>query len=772
MRAVAIAAILVLLGSWTVQTQTPTPARGTLERGDSTLRSGEYYDEHSFTGQAGQQVTIDLTSSSFDPYVVIIAPSGERKENDDWEGSNRRSHVEMTLSESGRYRVLVTSYKSGETGAYDLRTTMRGGVAVAATPGRRVESGRLASGDRTLSTGEFYDEFTFQGRTGDAVTIDLRSSAFDPYLVVVGPASVRKENDDYEGDRQRSLVSFDLPQGGTYRVLVTSYAKDESGAYDLNIHQPVAAGRGGTVPVSSNAGPRVERGRLESGDRTIRSGEFMDTYTFEGRPGQRVTLDLTSPDFDTYLIMVPAKGDQQENDDVDDRRGHSRIEADITELGTYRVLVTSYGKGESGNYELRVDLGSAPELVADSASNRSRDLVPISYGDSQTGWLETSDTRIQSGEYRDAYAFDGLAGQHVVVELTSSEFDPYLVLTPPEGEAIDNDDAGGRLDLSRIDLTLPANGRYRVLVTSYSSGETGSYLLTVREEATATASTAITVPARSGGPRPPAAGARGTAASATSNAGARGRTFGVFIGISEYPDPSNNLDFTADDARRMQSALLANGMRPADSALLLDRQATRAGMQRAIENVARQATPDDTFVFFYSGHGGREARSMPQAAEADGQDETLALYDAEVSDDEMATWLSGVRAKFSLIVLDSCFSGGFQKDLITAPFVRMGLFSSEEDVLSSIATKFEAGGYLAHFFAEAIADRRGDLDEDGQITAIELSQYLRERYRSDVKSTGADDDDFVSVGGRRLGYQHLVVDRGGVRPNDVLFRLP
>ena len=63
--------------------------------------------------------------------------------------------------------------------------------------------------------------------------------------------------------------------------------------------------------------------------------------------------------------------------------------------------------------------------------------------------------------------------------------------------------------------------------------------------------------------------------------------------------------------------------------------------------------------------------------------------------------------------------------------------------------------------------RYADADGDGAINAIELSQYLHERYRADVKAAGA--DNYVRTGGPQSGYQHLVVDRGGVGPYDILF---
>ena len=80
-----------------------------------------------------------------------------------------------------------------------------------------------------------------------------------------------------------------------------------------------------------------------------------------------------------------------------------------------------------------------------------------------------------------------------------------------------------------------------------------------------------------------------------------------------------------------------------------------------------------------------------------------------MTDDEMSRLLSSIRSRV-LLVLDSCFSGGFSKDVISSPR-RMGLFSSEEDVTSGVADKFRAGGYLAKFMSEAVGDRRADKDK-------------------------------------------------------------
>jgi hypothetical protein len=747
----ALAAMLALPALLGAQ-GSPVIHRGSLGGDDSRLRSGEYYDRYTFEGRAGQRMVFDLRATGFDPYLIVIAPSEDQKENDDFEGSSSHSRLELTLEETGTYRVVVTSYKKDETGSYELRIEGGGAAAAAATgSGPRVESGRLASGDRTLSSGEYADEYTFEGRRGQRVTVDLRSNEFDPYLIVRPPQGDQTDNDDHEGDAHRSLVSLELPVDGTYKVIVTSYKSGETGAYDLRID--LGGGTGAAaVAAAMAAGSRIERGRLAAGDDTLRSGEYVDIHRIEGAPGQRLTIDVVSQDFDTYLILIPPRGERLENDDVEGKPRHSVIETDLTEPGSYTVAVTSYQRGETGAYELTLGTtpGGAAQTAAGAPNRSSGDVEAIAVGETREGRLANDDRRLDSGEYRDLYTFDGQAGEAVVIELASSEFDPYLALIPPEGEQIDNDDADGRQDLSRVELTLRASGRYRVMATSYAADQTGSYRLTLRH---------------AGGNG--AVAARPAPAPAT---GGGGRVYGVFVGISNYGGRASNLMFTAQDATRAHQAMVRGAaMRESDGIILTDQQATLANIRRAVQDIAGRAGPNDMFVFFYSGHGGRvPRRGAFQSSDPDNQDETLAFYDADLSDDDMNQWLSTVRARASLLILDACFSGGFSKDVISAPG-RMGLFSSEEDVTSGVAVKFRAGGYLAQFILEAVGDRLADADGDREITALELSQYLHERYRADVKSAGPGED-FVRTGGPQTGYQHLVVDRGSIGPFDVLFR--
>jgi len=597
----------------------------------------------------------------------------------------------------------------------------------------RAEAGRLAAGDETLGSGEYRDLFTFEGRAGEFAVLDLQSSEFDPYLMLLTPSGDQEENDDYEGDGSRSQLALTLEETGTFTVGVTSYEAGETGAYTLELR--TQSGQ------HAAAGPREEQGELAAGDETLESGEYMDLYRFEGRPGQRVAVDLRSGDFDTYVILVAPNGDQHENDDAEDGDdvGHSRVESELSEAGAYEVLVTSYEVGEVGQYALVIDQADAQG----PAERPNRDVANLAFGRAVDGTLEAGDLELEAGEYEDLYVFDGAAGDSIRVELTSTAFDTYVMLTTPDGDVIANDDHEGSTDRSVVEFDLPQSGRYRVAATSYEAGETGPYRLLVNVR-----------PGSSQDARVVSAG---------------GRTFGVFIGISDYPGTANDLDFTADDAVRVHDAMARGGaMRAQDSFTLTDANATTARLRDAIASIAAEAGPDDTFVLFYSGHGNRlERASGPDMFDPDSLDETIELYDGPLRDDELRILLEPLRAGTMLLLLDSCFSGGFAKDLISRPG-RMGMFSSEEDVTSQVAVKFRAGGYLAYFFDEAVGERLADEDGNGEVTALELSEYIHLRYRNDVKASSP--DVFVRTGGPQSGYQHLVVDRGSIGPYDVLFR--
>ena len=716
------------------------PTTGRLEAGDAQLDNGEWFDAYEVQLQAGQLVAVDMSSSGLDTYLGVRSPSGDVNGNDDWEGSRTRSRVEWVVEETGTWVVLATTYAANESGDYTVLVEAGGGGGDQAegpsSDGPDRWSGSLGDGDTVISSGEWMDPIFVDGQAGERWIIDLRSSSFDPFLVLRTPEEEQIINDDFEGANDRSLIDYTLPVDGQYIIGVTTYRAGESGSYDLSLR------RVSEDQAAPSASADAITSTLGSGDEQLDNGEWYEIYRVDGLPGQPLRVEMRGG-FDTYVGILGPGDFKEENDDGPDGSGHSLIETVLPEAGEYVVIASSYAAGQGGEYTLEISAGQASQEEAGQ-----RDVMQLVSGVSASGTLSAGDMTLETGEYSDVFVFDAVQGQGIVASLGATEFDPYMALMFPDESIVQNDDWEGSSQLSRVEVVAPETGRYRIMATSYRPGATGDYTVQVD------------------------LGAASDVTSYAQHTGV-GETYGVFVGISDYPDDGpSDLDMTREDAEYLYAGMQNAGMDSNNGVLLTDSQATVDAMVSAVRDLGSRMTDDDRLVLFYSGHGGRvEHAGGFQAADPDGFDETLALYDAQITDDALAAVLDEIEHGTVLVVFDSCFSGGFSKDLISRPH-RMGLFSSHEDVTSAVADKFRAGGYLAHFMVEAIGDRRADEDHNGALTALELSQYLYERYRSDVKSmpqdkSGAYDD--IVMTGRNLGYQQIIVDRGGVGPSQILF---
>ncbi|MBF2079823.1 MAG: PPC domain-containing protein [Synechococcales cyanobacterium T60_A2020_003] len=95
---------------------------GVLEDGDNTIpMDGSLYDDHTFDGNAGTQVTITLESDEFDPYLLVFTPTGELlDQNDDVSEGDLTAQLVLTLPSSGTYTVLANAFDATGRGQYTL----------------------------------------------------------------------------------------------------------------------------------------------------------------------------------------------------------------------------------------------------------------------------------------------------------------------------------------------------------------------------------------------------------------------------------------------------------------------------------------------------------------------------------------------------------------------------------------------------------------------------------------------------------------------------
>lgn len=859
---------------------------GRLETGDLQVGAG-FADHYEVVVAMGDRVSVDVTSSEFDPLLEVGPPGAEPLVNDDFQGDRQRSRIELVATSAGTLKVRVTSYSPGAVGGYRVRvertplpapsTVAAAAQAVAVLNVGQLMGGELAPGDATLSDGAFYDQlaiavapgapvqlrvaatdgppprvevlaptggalaageggifslsqpgmhraivagtapgqrvrysaelrgsgastprlardhhqlptaaatarvqigqrlegelapndptlpsgetadvYGLSAQAGTTLSLEMSSNDVDSYLLLVGPDGRYWENDDAGGSRG-SILSIQLPTAGDYRIVATTYRAGERGRYELKIlgdprgeAQAIAASGARVQP--SGGGAERRNGSLAQGDEQLRSGELYDRYTFDWRSGQRVTLRASSTQFDTYLIVRTPSGRQEDNDDVQSGNTNSQIELQVTESGQHVVMVTSYRPGEAGAYVLEID-GGGGGSSAIATTQPAQPAQPatasgtLRMGQELRGRLAQGDSQLSSGEFFDSHTVSFEPGRAVRLRLRSSDFDTYLIARTPSGQQIDNDDVAPGDTSSSIDIPRTEAGTYTLLVTSYQPGESGAWTLRAEEGSGVPAATPIVNAPPNAPPVAAPPGGRG------------GRIYGVFAGITDYPAGVGDLPECANDAVKLAQTLRERGLLTEDRQIVLtDAQATRDNIRRAMRDMARRIGPDDVFVFFYSGHGGRaEGRPTRDTREIDGADEYLVMHDGELLDDELGTLFDGVRARMAVLALDACFAGGFAKDVITRPG-RVGLFSSEEDVTSAVAGAFQAGGYLSHFLRMGVG---GDADmepRDSVLTVGELTHYLTVQFGSHVRDVRMSE-----------GYQHLVVDRGAVRATDVMW---
>jgi len=99
------------------------------------------------------------------------------------------------------------------------------------------EKGELKDGDQVLSSDQsLYDEYTFDGKQGQQITISLESSEFDTYLAVFTPDNeLLQEHDDIDQNNSNSQITVTLPKTGTYRIIVNAYDSKGKGKYLLKV---------------------------------------------------------------------------------------------------------------------------------------------------------------------------------------------------------------------------------------------------------------------------------------------------------------------------------------------------------------------------------------------------------------------------------------------------------------------------------------------------------------------------------------------------------
>jgi hypothetical protein len=248
-------------------------------------------------------------------------------------------------------------------------------------------------------------------------------------------------------------------------------------------------------------------------------GKPAQTWGFACQAGQSFQMDILST-WDNYAIVFDPMGTPVAHDDDGGPEVlNARITHSCAMTGVYRLAVTTYTANTTpGSYTLQVQsmaptmamavpqpmpmqpqpMATPPAMPQGAPGATLPQAAPLSLpitggipapgqvgtitaGTNVQGRLETGDQRMNDGTYADVWQFQGTAGQHVIIELRSEEFDTYVQLLDSQGNRLaEDDDSLGDLD-SRVEITLASTGMFQIVVNNFGEDHRmGSYTLTLR----------------------------------------------------------------------------------------------------------------------------------------------------------------------------------------------------------------------------------------------------------------------------------------------------
>lgn len=209
------------------------------------------------------------------------------------------------------------------------------------------------------------------------------------------------------------------------------------------------------------------------------------------------------------------------------------------------------------------------------------------------------------------------------------------------------------------------------------------------------------------------------------------KSYAFVVGINSYSHGWGRLSAGVSDAKKVAATLRERGFTVFE---LYDAQATSSQIVTELRRAVRKTQNGDRFLFFYSGHGFTEKSAW------DGS-ETGYLVPVEGRDNDPSSYIpmkqirdeivNHCRAKHTLLILDSCFSGCLLMrsniyDGSLADYLRKrGIYG----IAAGMADQPAIDGLFTNVLIEALSGN-ADNNNDGYVTFKEIGMYTEQNVRA------------------------------------------
>ena len=274
------------------------------------------------------------------------------------------------------------------------------------------------------------------------------------------------------------ILALTAEESGEFRILAETGACPEEGCY-------VVVGVMGSTDEPGAIPGEDMGGRLEIFGMEVRELGFLKVgQGARGGLGNEETVQIPIPlqkgleyriagtcdldCFDLDLALFDPQGAEVTTDFLDDDFPILAFVPETTGVFQLEVIMIACGLEPCGYRTVTYSREAQTEPQGAYFSGEV-----ISYQTFQ-GELQKDDETL-GNTYLDKYEVEVSAGQRLVLDLRSEDFDTLLRLIGPEGDGRENDDFGSDLGHSRLEVMAVTEGTYFVQVASATPFSTGRY---------------------------------------------------------------------------------------------------------------------------------------------------------------------------------------------------------------------------------------------------------------------------------------------------------
>ena len=416
-------------------------------------------------------------TADFDTYLYLYDNSGAQiVSNDDGCGSSY-SIIKYTSTESDTVYLAVRGYNSYH-GTYTLayRRYPYFTMTEPTNSWQTRSSNISSSNDKRIFRVYLNDlhKYTFKTGCGDGATAN-----FDTKLELYDNTGTRITYNDNDCENNRSKIEYHPSSSGYYNLIVSGATNSDIGSFTLAYKRECLTPPDYNYYISpSSTTWSTYSSTLETIDGCSLTNRI---YYFYARNGSTYTFktgcgDGATADFDTYLELYDANGNQVSYNDDGCEYNRSYLDYTATQTGSMYLLIRGFNTEITGSYTL--------------ASKVCKGIPDYDYSITPSdSWSTTSRSTANTCNHQQICSAYLYAGSTYTFKTgcgdgATADFDTYLQLVDSNLNLLAFNDNTSDCDTntltSKIEYTATQTGRVFLLVQG-NDGQSGDYTLAYRK---------------------------------------------------------------------------------------------------------------------------------------------------------------------------------------------------------------------------------------------------------------------------------------------------